>query len=114
MSMPLEDSTTKRRRIQDSASPSEAQRKASCSKLPGELCGHCNKECPADGEAIQCDLCCVWVHAECEGVSTEQYEKLSGIASTKAVADGPVGQVLAGPVSECNKNILIISITMLT
>ena len=32
----------------------------------------------------------------------------------KAVADGPVGQVLAGPVSECNKNILIISITMLT
>ena len=82
MSTPLEDSTTKRRRIQDSASPSEAQRKASCSKLPGELCGHCNKECPADGEAIQCDLCCVWVHAECEGVSTEQYEKLSGIAST--------------------------------
>ena len=33
---------------------------------------------------------------------------------SKAVADGPVGQVLAGPVSECNKNILIISITMLT
>ena len=35
-------------------------------------------------------------------------------ADVKAVADGPVGQVLAGPVSECNKNILIISITMLT
>ena len=36
------------------------------------------------------------------------------IDNNKAVADGPVGQVLAGPVSECNKNILIISITMLT
>ena len=82
MSPPSEYATTKRRRIEDSASPSEAQRKSSCSKLPGELCGYCNKECPADGEAIQCDLCCAWVHAECEGVSSEQYEKLSGIAST--------------------------------
>ena len=38
----------------------------------------------------------------------------SSSSSSKAVADGPVGQVLAGPVSECNKYISVISITMLT
>ena len=37
----------------------------------------------------------------------------SSSSSSKAVADGPVGQVLAGPVSECNKYISVISITML-
>ena len=82
MSTPSEDVATKRRRIEDSASPSAVQRKASCSKLPGDVCGHCDKECTPDGEAIQCDLCYVWVHAECEGVTNEQYEKLNSIAST--------------------------------
>ena len=81
MSTLSEDVTTKRRRIEDSASPSAVQRKASC-KLPGDVCGHCDKECTPDGEAIQCDLCYVWVHAECEGVTNEQYEKLNSIAST--------------------------------
>ena len=38
----------------------------------------------------------------------------SKLHTTKTVADGPVGQVLAGPVSECNKYISIISMTMLT
>ena len=48
-----EDITTKRRRIGDSASPNAVQRKASCSKLPGDICGHCDKECTPNGEAIQ-------------------------------------------------------------
>ena len=82
MSTLSEDVTTKTRRIGDSASPSAVQGKASCSKLPGDVCGHCDKECTPDGEAIQCDLCYVWVHAECEGVTNEQYEKLNSIAST--------------------------------
>ena len=82
MSTPSEDVTTKRRRIGDSASPNAVQRKASCSNLPGDICGHCDKECTPNGEAIQCDLCYVWVHAECEGVTNEQYEKLNSIAST--------------------------------
>ena len=45
MSMPSEDVTTKRRRIGDSASPNAVQCKASCSKLPDDICGHCDKEC---------------------------------------------------------------------
>jgi len=35
------------------------------SKLSGDTCGHCNKECTSEGElskAIQCDLCYAWVH----------------------------------------------------
>ena len=77
MSTPSEDVTTKRHRIGDSASLSAVQRKASCSKLPDHVCGHCDKECTPNGEAIQCDLCYVWVYAECEGVTNEQYENLT-------------------------------------
>ena len=64
MTVPSEDVTTKRSRIGDSASLNVVQRKESCSKLPGDICGHCDKECTPNGEAIQCDLCYVWVHAE--------------------------------------------------
>ena len=52
MAMLSEDITTKRRRIEDSASPNAVQHKASCSKLPGDICGHCDKECTPDGEAM--------------------------------------------------------------
>ena len=42
------------------------------SNLSGDVCGHCNKQCTETGEqgqAIQCDLCGVWVHAVCDGIS---------------------------------------------
>ena len=65
MSMLSEDITTSR--IGDSASSNAVQRIASCSNLPADICGYCDKECTPDGEAIQCHLCYVWVHAECAG-----------------------------------------------
>ena len=36
---------------------------------PLDVCGKCNKKCMPKGEAIQCDLCCMWVHAMCEGIA---------------------------------------------
>lgn len=52
--------------------------------LPGDLCGYCNKKCTTRGktsEAIQCDFCCVWVHAHCEEVSRDQYKNLNQLFS---------------------------------
>jgi len=34
-----------------------------------------------NSKAIQCDLCYVWVHANCEGISDENYEALSQLSS---------------------------------
>ena len=28
-----------------------------------DICGKCNKKCSSKAEAIQCDMCCMWVHA---------------------------------------------------
>ena len=82
MSTSSESITTKRHWIGDSASLSGVQCKASCSILPGDICGHGDKEHTPDGEVIQCDLCYAWVYAECEGVTKEQYENLNSIVST--------------------------------
>ena len=34
--------------------------------------GKCNSKCLEDDDAIQCDLCCMWLHANCDNVSKEQ------------------------------------------
>jgi len=52
--------------------------------LLGDCCGYCNKKCTTRGktsEAIQCDLCCVWVHAHCEDISRDQYKNLNQLLS---------------------------------
>ena len=54
------------------------------SNLSGDVCGHCNKQCTETGEqgqAIQCDLCGVWVHAVCDGISKAQYQSLVSLTS---------------------------------
>ena len=38
------------------------------------FCGHCKLECTDEGkgnEALCCDFCEVWVHAACEGISSD-------------------------------------------
>ena len=37
--------------------------------------------CTTESKAIQCDLCHVWVHSECEGISNESYNKMNEIFS---------------------------------
>ena len=51
---------------------------------PVDVCGHCGKNCSGKGhlnEAIQCDLCAMWVHASCEGVSSDDYKLLTNLTS---------------------------------
>jgi len=47
--------------------------------LPGGKCPHCKKECTS---ALQCDLCAIWVHAECEGISSELYDNFNSVVSS--------------------------------
>jgi len=53
-------------------------------RMPVDLCGHCGKNCSDKGlnEAIQCDLCAEWVHASCEGVSSDDYKLLTNLTSS--------------------------------
>jgi len=53
--------------------------------LSGDICKHCNKQCTETGEqgqAIQCDLCGVWVYALCDGLSKDQYQGLVSLTSS--------------------------------
>ena len=48
------------------------------------ICGHCMKKCTKTGRgslALKCDYCKYLYHADCEGLSTEQYQALSQLAS---------------------------------
>lgn len=51
--------------------------------MPGDICKHCNKKCTLKGknsEAVQCDVCFVWVHASCEGFTKDQYKTFSDLS----------------------------------
>jgi len=68
------------KRKRDDDSPPKAM-----TAVPSDICGHCNKTCTAKGksnEAIQCDVCFVWVHAQCEGLSKDQYKVFAQLTAT--------------------------------
>ena len=49
------------------------------------FCKHCNQCCTEtgkQGQAVQCDLCGVWVHAECDGINADQYKLLVSLTSS--------------------------------
>ena len=45
-----------------------------------DICGKCNKKCTPKAEAIQCDMCCTWVHAACDNVTREQYKAIKSLS----------------------------------
>ena len=45
-----------------------------------DVCGKCNKKCEEDDDAIQCDLCRMWVHTNCDNVSQEQYKAINTLS----------------------------------
>ena len=57
--------------------------------MPVDLCGHCGKNFSDKGlnEAIQCDLCAEWVHASCEGVSSDDYKLSTNLTSSEKQGD---------------------------
>jgi len=46
---------------------------------PLNVCSKCNKKCK--GESIQCDLCDLWVHATCEGITREHFKVIKSLSS---------------------------------
>ena len=71
--------SSKRPRVSDSTSPDT--RDSLIQDLPGNKCPHCKKPCTRKSEALQCDLCAAWVHARCEGVTSELYKSLNLVFS---------------------------------
>ena len=55
----------KRPKVTDNTSPDK--RDSLIQELLGNKCPHCRKARTHKSEALQCDLCAVWVHARCEG-----------------------------------------------
>ena len=47
-----------------------------------EVCGKCNKKCTDNEKAIQCDLCCMWVHADCENINEQQYKAIENLGNS--------------------------------
>jgi len=67
--------------------PDDLPGKPSCLlNKSADVCGHCNKKCTIEDEAIQCDLCSAWVHGSSEKLSHEQYNSLCQLASSTNVA----------------------------
>jgi len=63
----------------------DSPEKGVLTKLPGDICGHCKERCTdsgKQGQAVQCDLCGVWVHASCDGISVDQYTQLVSLTSS--------------------------------
>jgi len=49
---------------------------------PLDVGGKCNKKCTSTkGESIQCDLCGMWAHTTCEGISREQFKAVKALSS---------------------------------
>jgi len=49
--------------------------------FPGARCPHCSEVCVSDSKAVQCDLCGVWAHAVCEGISIESYDRFNDVCA---------------------------------
>ena len=49
-----------------------------------DLCGHYGKNCSDKGfnEAMQCELSAAWVHASCEGLSSDGCKLLTNLTSS--------------------------------
>ena len=78
---PTQASAQVKRRKPDS---DDSPVKGVLTNLSGDICRHCDKQCTETGEqgqAIQCDLCGVWVHAVCDGINKNHYQGLVSLTS---------------------------------
>ena len=44
-----------------------------------DICGACNQPVPEDAKALECQLCDLWYHIECEGIAVDKYELLEPV-----------------------------------
>ena len=86
-------------------------------ECPGDICKHCNKKCTENGEgskAIQCEVCYSWVHASCDGLSSEEYDLFNQLSASVSNivyccnlnhCYSRLNQLTASPNGETNKEI---------
>ena len=43
------------------------------------LCGHCNKLVKNDSLAMECEICNLWYHIKCQGITKAEYEYIKGL-----------------------------------
>ena len=66
------------------AIPDQSGNKMKIANRAENVCGHCMKKCTRTGrgsQAMKCDYCNYLYHAECEGLTPEQYQQLSQLAN---------------------------------
>ena len=48
------------------------------------LCGHCNKVVKNDSPAMECEICGMWYHIKCQGITKAEYEYIKGGSKKKS------------------------------
>ena len=86
--------TNQAKKYQGDSSP--VSRNDALASLPGVRCPHCSETCLSESNAVQCDLCGIWAHAECEGISNELYGKFSALRPFKQALPSRLGTLNTG------------------
>ena len=50
------------------------------------LCGHCNKVVKNDSPAMECEICSMWYHIKCQGITKAEYEYIKGGSKKKSLS----------------------------
>ena len=50
------------------------------------LCGHCNKLVKNDSLAMECEICNLWYHIKCQGITKAEYEYIKGGSKKKSLS----------------------------
>ena len=62
--------------------------KSSKDKDNSDKCGKCGKHVTENENAIQCEICDIWVHCRCQGISEEAYAILKDMNNLHWYCDG--------------------------
>ena len=49
-------------------------------------CGHCNKLVKNDSPAMECEICNLWYHIKCQGITKAEYEYIKGGSKKKTLS----------------------------
>ena len=50
------------------------------------LCGHCKKLVKNDSPVMECEICNLWYHIKCQGITKAEYEYIKGGSKKKSLS----------------------------
>ena len=50
------------------------------------LCSHCKKIVKNDSPAMECEICDLWYHIKCQGITKAEYEYIKGSSKKKSLS----------------------------